>query len=290
MLKHKNSTPARPNRIVILGAAGFVGEMTLDAFKAEGTEVLPLGRTEIDLLTVAAKTNLAGLLTPTDTLVVISAEAPCKDAAMLIRNVQMMIVICEAISKVQPAHVIYVSSDAVYADSVEPINETSSAEPGSMHGIMHLTRETMLKEAVENTLAILRPTLIYGINDPHNGYGPNRFRRLVEAGENIILFGEGEEQRDHVHISDVAELIRLIAWHKSEGVLNAATGTVTSFKEVAEIIVVQSGASIIIKGSPRVGEMPHNGYRPFDPAATKTAFANFKYITLQQGFKEHFNG
>ena len=28
-------------------------------------------------------------------------------------------------------------------------------------------------------VGILRPTLVYGANDPHNGYGPNRFRRLA---------------------------------------------------------------------------------------------------------------
>jgi UDP-glucose 4-epimerase len=290
MLKHKNTVPTQPHRVVILGAAGFVGSTALNAFESEDTEVLPLSRTDIDLLNSGAGEKLANLLKPADTLIVVSAEAPCKDAAMLMRNVQMMIGICEAISEVQPAHVIYISSDAVYADSMEPLNEASSAEPGSMHGAMHLTREVMLKEAVDGTLAILRPTLIYGINDPHNGYGPNRFRRLVTAGEEIILFGEGEEQRDHVLVDDVAELIRLIAWHKSAGILNVATGTTTSFKEIAEMVVAKSGTSVAIKGSPRIGDMPHNGYRPFDPAATKAAFVGFNYSTLEQGMKAHSDG
>jgi len=286
MLEHKISEQTQPSRVVILGAAGFVGTTAHNAFKSEGTEVLALSRDEIELLSPEAGSKLASLLKPTDTFVVISAEAPCKDAAMLIRNVQMMNDVCEAIFQIQPAHVIYVSSDAVYADSMEPLDETSSAEAGSMHGVMHLTREIMLKEATESTLTILRPTLIYGIDDPHNGYGPNRFRRLVAAGEEIVLFGEGEELRDHVLVDDVAELIRLIAWHKSEGVLNAATGTVTSFKEIAEMVVNISGTTIAIKGSPRVGSMPHNGYRPFNPAATLTAFPEFKYTKLSDGLED----
>ena len=56
-------------------------------------------------------------------------------------------------------------------------------------------------------LAFLRPTLIYGANDPHNGYGPNRFRRQAAKGETITLFGEGEEKRDHVPVDDVAALV-----------------------------------------------------------------------------------
>jgi nucleoside-diphosphate-sugar epimerase len=42
------------------------------------------------------------------------------------------------------------------------------------------------------------------MGDPHNGYGPNRFRRLAAAGQEIVLFGGGEERRDHVLVDDVA--------------------------------------------------------------------------------------
>src|SRR5258708_20458707 len=71
-----------------------------------------------------------------------------------------------------------------------------------MHGIMHLARELMLNATVKAPLAVVRSTLIYGEGDPHNGYGPNRFRRLAAAGQEIVLFGEGEERRDHVLIDD----------------------------------------------------------------------------------------
>jgi len=283
MLKHNSQEPTQPNRVVILGATGFVGAETMRAFEIEGTETLALGRAEIDLLDPQAESKLARLLKPTDTFVVISAEAPCKDAKMLIRNVQLMISVCAAITQIQPAHVIYVSSDAVYADSMQPLTETSSAEPSSIHGIMHLSRELMLKDAVKNILAILRPTLIYGINDPHNGYGPNRFRRLAEIGEDIVLFGKGEEQRDHILVDDVAELIRLMAWYKSSGVLNAASGIIMSFKEVAKIIIKQSTSTVAIKETLRTGGMPHNGYRPFDSTATKVSFPKFRYTPLQDG-------
>jgi len=38
---------------------------------------------------------------------------------------------------------------------------------------MHLTREMILKNKFNKILCILRPTLIYGPGDSHNGYGPN---------------------------------------------------------------------------------------------------------------------
>ena len=85
--------------------------------------------------------------------------------------------------------------------------------------------------------------LIYGAKDPHNGYGPNRFRRLAAKGEAITLFGEGEEKRDHVHIADVAALVSAALHHRSTGMLNIATGKSTSFREVAEMIVALSAGS-----------------------------------------------
>jgi UDP-glucose 4-epimerase len=288
MLNHKNINPDKPDRVVILGAAGFVGHAATNKFKLEATNVLPLGRTDINLLDVNAKIKLEKLLKPSDTLVIASAEAPCKNAEMLIRNIQMITTVCEVITKTQPAQVIYISSDAVYADSNKPLKECSSAEPGSLHGIMHLTREIMLKEVVKENLAILRPTLIHGKGDPHNGYGPNQFRRLAKAKEDIVLFGNGEELRDHIHIDDVAELIRLMAWHNSDGILNAATGKVTSFKEIAEMIKKIYKQLINIQPSPRIGSMPHNGYRAFNPKLTYDAFPNFQYSLLEDSIIKIF--
>jgi nucleoside-diphosphate-sugar epimerase len=175
--------------------------------------------------------------------------------------------------------VVNISSDAVYADSDRPLSESSCAEPGSLHGAMHLAREVMFRNEVKAPLAILRPSLLYGAADPHNGYGPNRFRRLAASGEPIVLFGEGEERRDHVYIGDVAELVARVLYRRSRGVLNVATGSVHSFRDIAQRF------SKNIKATPRSGPMPHNGYRPFDAAATRKAFPDFRYTSLDEGLK-----
>ncbi len=283
MLEHLNRPLRRPTRVVILGAAGFVGKAARTAFDGEGTPVLALGRQEIDLLAQGAGDRLSESIEPDDTVLIIAAEAPCKNTSMLVSNIKMMEAVSGALERSSPAHVMYVSSDAVYRDSMELLDESSCAEPSSLHGIMHLTREVMLKDAVDCPLAILRPTLIYGAEDPHNGYGPNKFRRLAEQGEDIVLFGEGEERRDHVHVNDVAELIRLIAWHRSQGVLNAVTGHVISFRKIAEMIADLSEPSVTVKGTPRTGPMPHNGFRAFNNQATQEAFPDFRYLELAEG-------
>ncbi|MGB9041767.1 MAG: NAD-dependent epimerase/dehydratase family protein [Pseudolabrys sp.] len=282
MLRHNNTTPVLPHRVVILGSRGFVGGAIMR--KLSGAQLLGLSRQELDLLVDKAGERLSSLLRPDDALVIVSAIAPCKTYGNMMDNIRMMATVCDALMRRPVAHLVYISSDAVYADLPVPLTETSPAAPGSLHGAMHLAREQMLIAAAGSVpFVILRPTLIYGARDPHNGYGPNKFRRQANRGEDIVLFGDGEERRDHVDVDDLAELVRLVLAHRSAGILNVATGNVASFKTLAERVVALSPRKVEIKGSQRPGPMPHNGYRPFDAAAPYTAFPDFKYTKLDAG-------
>ncbi|NMM46714.1 NAD-dependent epimerase/dehydratase [Rhodospirillaceae bacterium KN72] len=284
-LTHDWPEGGRPNRVVVVGAAGFVGGAIFKKAQAAGLDVLPITRRDVDLLAEGAATRLAGLLRPDDALVAVSAIAPVKNAAMLKDNVALIDTLVEAVKSQPVAHLLNIGSDAIYSDSPDALTEESPKEPGQLHGIMHYLREVMLREAAgETPFATLRPTLIYGAGDPHNGYGPNRFRRLVAEGKSITLFGNGEERRDHVYVEDVADLALRILQHRSRGALNAATGAVISFREVAEAIVGLASSPVAIEGTPRSGPMPHNGYRPFDPAATRAAFQDFEYVQPLDGF------
>jgi UDP-glucose 4-epimerase len=284
MLRHHK--PAAPARTVVLGSGGFIGGAIVRKLSAAGNAVLGLGRKDLDLLADDAAERLASLVRPDDGLVVVSARAPCKTPAMMLENIHMMASVCTALATRSLAHLVYISSDAVYADGPLPLTELSPAAPQSLHGAMHLAREQMLLAVGGSTpLAILRPTLVYGAGDPHNGYGPNRFRRQANRGETIVLFGEGEERRDHVDVDDIAEIVRLVVDHRSAGLLNIATGRVASFRALAEKAVVLSARPTAIKGSPRSGPMPHDGYRPFDPAATNQAFPGFRYTAIDVGLE-----
>jgi UDP-glucose 4-epimerase len=284
MLHHHNSSPIPPARTIVLGSGGFIGGAIVRKLEASGRAVAGLGRKELDLLAAGAAEHLASLLRAEDALVVVSARAPCKTPAMMLENIGMMAAVCEAVAKRPVAHLVYVSSDAVYADGPLPLTEASAAAPTSLHGAMHLAREQMLLGiAGAIPVAILRPTLVYGAGDPHNGYGPNRFRRQANRGETIVLFGEGEERRDHVDVGDIAEIVALVLDHRSAGVLNIATGTVASFRALADKAVALAAKPVAIKSSPRTGPMPHDGYRPFDPAATLAAFPGFRYTAIDAG-------
>ena len=283
MLTHQFIAPQQPSRVLVLGSGGFIGGAIHRRLKEAGLSSLPITRAKVDLQDTDASEKLSAILDSNDVLVFVSAKAPCKDLAILIENTLMANAVCSAIKTKPVAHVIYISSDAVYKDSPTALTESSCAEPGAIHGLMHLAREVALKQEYSGPLAIVRPTLVYGFDDPHNGYGPNRFRRLAAAGKDIVLFGEGEERRDHVDVDDIAELVYLIVMHRSSGIVNAVSGEVVSFKVLAEHASAAFTGNVKVIGSPRSGPMPHNGYRPFDNSAVLKAFPGFRFRGWREG-------
>ena len=285
MLEHLNARPSRPGRVVVAGSAGFVGDAIASRLERDAIAVLRLSRREVDLTGAEAHARLAALVEPGDVFVAAAARAPCKDADMLIENMAIACTMVRALGAARPAHVVNISSDAVYADSPEPLSEDSCASPATLHGAMHLAREVMFASGLEAPLLTVRPSLLYGAADPHNGYGPNRFRRLAERGEDIVLFGEGEERRDHVCIDDLAELAAQSILMRSRGVLNVATGEVHSFRAIAQRVVALAGRQIDVRGNARSGPMPHGGYRPFDVGLCRRAFPGFRYTPLDEGLK-----
>jgi len=280
VLEHSSPVRKAPRRVVIVGAGGFVGGAIGDRLTADKVPMLTLTRNELDLLKPEAAVTLQRLLREDDSVVFVSALAPTRNNAMLIDNLRMAEAVCAALAAQPVAQLVYISSDAVYSDDANPVTERSCQQPSSLHGAMHLAREIMLRTTLKLPLAILRPTLIYGVKDPHNGYGPNRFRRLAAKGEAITLFGEGEEKRDHVHVDDVAALVSAVLGYRSTGALNIATGGSASFREVAEMIAALSSRSVEIRGTPRQNPIMH---RHFDITDCLKAFPEFHYIPLRDG-------
>lgn len=283
MLEHLHPGAEKPKRVVIIGAGGFVGGAIRKRLAAEAIAHLPLTRKELDLFADDAGARLAGLLKPEDSVVMVSAVAPARNVAMFMENLRMAEAVCAGLDKVPVAHLLYISSDAVYTDDANPVTESSYCAPSTLHGMMHAARELMLKSATGAPVAMLRPTLIYGAADPHSGYGPNRFRRQAQKGEPIAIFGEGEERRDHILVDDVAALAALILVHRSRGALNAVTGVSTSFHDIAQTIAAQFGGRVPVKSVPRPGPRPHLLHRFFDITDCLKAFPQFRFTPLAEG-------
>ena len=152
MLDHLNARPAKQIRVVIIGAGGFVGGAIQKQLEADGVMTLPLRRQELDLLADGSSAKLKGLLRATDSVVMVSAIAPAKTVPMLMQNLRMVETVCAALAETEIAHLVYISSDAVYVDDANPVTERSLSAPSTVHGMMHAA--PMLRCAKTNAVML----------------------------------------------------------------------------------------------------------------------------------------
>jgi UDP-glucose 4-epimerase len=83
-------------------------------------------------------------------------------------------------------------------------------------------------------------------------------------------------------VEDIAELVLQVIRHRSSGIANATSGTVVSFRELAEFCAGRFTPRVVIRGTPRSGPIPHNGYRPFAPSAALAAFPGFRFTPWRE--------
>ena len=272
------------NRVVLIGANSFIGKAVIKKFKTENIKIVLLKRENIDLEKKQAINKLTNFLKKNDIVIFIAAVAPVKNIEMLHQNLVIGNNVVSSLKIKKPRHLIYISSDAVYSDSKKKINEKSETKPTSFHGFMHLIRENMLNE-LDCLKSFIRPTLVYGKNDPHNGYGPNKFIRCAQNNEKIILFGKGEERRDHIHVDNVADIVFHTTVNQIGGTINAVSGNVISFYDIIKNLK-KFYPNIKIESLKRKGPMPHNGYRAFDISLLKKRFPKLSIIKLQNWIKK----
>jgi nucleoside-diphosphate-sugar epimerase len=282
MLRHRRSVPENPARVVVLGARGFIGCALLAALERGGIPALAPSRGELDLAADGAGDRLAAMLCETDALVLLAAVTPDKGRGLgpFLQNIRLAANVCAALERVTPAHVVYFSSDGVYPLGDGIVTEQCCAQPADLYGMMHLAREMMVKTSTKAPVAVLRPTLVYGAQDTHNSYGPNRLRRAAHRDGRIALFGEGEELRDHIAVEDVAALTLLVLRHASAGTLNLATGHSVSYADLAKRVAALFDAPVDIVATPRQNPITH---RRFDIGALRRAFPAFAFTSLDDG-------
>jgi UDP-glucose 4-epimerase len=284
-LEHRQLPPAEPARVVVLGARGFIGGALVRDLKSAGIPTLALASTDLDLAASDAAARLTALLQPEDALVFLSALTPDKgrDIASSMRNLRMGEAVAAALQARPVAHLVYISSDAVYPFDSGLVSEATPAAPIDLYGAMHRTRELMMQQVFKGPLAILRPTLVYGAADTHNSYGANRFRRMAEKDRKIVLGGNGEETRDHVLIDDLVAMIREVLRHRNHGILNLVTGQSVSFDELARLVAGLFSPAAEVVHTPRQSPITH---RHFDSAIRRRAFPEFRFTPLLEGLRK----
>lgn len=250
-------------RILIFGSNSFIGSNICKKINKKKNSILLFPKKKCNFLKKKDVSKISKKIHPKDIIIFIAAKAPAKNITDLSENIEMIKNFCEYFVEKKFHRIVYVSSDAVYSDQ-RILNEKTKMFSESYHGKMHTLREFYLKNFFTERLLILRPTLTYGIGDPHNGYGPNSFIRLALKNKDIRLFGKGEEKRDHIHVSDLSNAITKLIFNDSIGEYNIASGKVISFYNLARLVIKLSKSKSKIIFQERNSPMPHLGYRSFN--------------------------
>jgi UDP-glucose 4-epimerase len=140
--------------------------------------------------------------------------------------------------------VVFASSMAVYADSDAPvpIDEDHPKEPLAPYGIAKLAAEKyclQLSRELGVACHVLRYFNTFGPGQtftPYVGVITIFIRRLLE-GRPPIVYGDGRQSRDFVHVDDVVQANLLSMGSALErAVFNVGTGRATTLNEIAALL------------------------------------------------------
>ena len=146
--------------------------------------------------------------------------------------------------------------------------ETARTSPASVYAATKLAQEDLVRIAA-NALGIpfliFRLQNVYGegqsLNNPYTGI-LSIFSNRIRQGKAIALFEDGQESRDFVHVSDVAEAMALgLESDGGDGLtMNVGSGVQMSVETIARSLQRQftESSTLVVSGQYRLGDIRHN--------------------------------
>jgi UDP-glucose 4-epimerase len=262
--------------VLVTGAAGFIGSALADRLLAEGHRVIG-----VDDLSTGRIANLAeargygkqftfeNVDIRSDVLpavlekhrpevvmhlaaqvsVTTSMREPLRDVGI---NVLGLVNLLEAAAAMGTRKIVFASSGGtLYGQQrILPIKETArrGSRPESVYGASKKVAEYYLNiyrrdRGVDYTILALAN--VYGPRqDPHGEAGVVAiFSRRMLAGEQPVIFGDGEQTRDYVFVDDVVHAFSLAApaGRASGELLNIGTAREASVNEVLRLLAKPAG-------------------------------------------------
>lgn len=257
-------------RVVVTGAAGFLGSHVADGVVTAGHDVAvfdqvvsPYGRRTIvgDLLQVPSLTEA---FTGADAVchlaavgdVYLAAERPALAASV---NVTGTANVCEAALAAGVGRVVVASTWEVYGrPRYEPLDEKHPCDPDHPYNITKLGGERMalayghLKKL---DVVVLRLGTSFGTRMRPNSVF-RIFARRALTGEPITIQGSGAQGRQFTHASDIAAaFVAALTKGPSGAVYNVVAERLVSVRELAEMVVAHAPTRVEY-GAARPGDVP----------------------------------
>lgn len=151
------------------------------------------------------------------------------------------------------------SSMAVYADAETPapIDESHPTVPLSPYGIGKLAAEGVARQILGARGIPFTAVRYFNTFGPGQTYTPyvgviTIFVTRLLRGESPIIFGDGQQQRDFVHVSDIVAGT-MAAPGKAPGTYNLGTGRGTSLDRLARMLVQRLAPEATLVHAPAPG-------------------------------------
>jgi len=248
-------------RALVTGGAGFIGSHLSRALLKENLDVIVLDNLSMGNIQnvpdkaefiqgdVRSAEDVTGVLAGVDVVfheaarvsIRSSIEAFFEDAEINIMGTLNLLRCCAGS---QVKKIIFASSMAVYADSVpqELIDEEYEKEPISPYGNSKLACEKYCYQFSYATgihCHVLRYFNTYGVGQtptPYVGVVTIFINRLID-GKPPMIFGDGEQRRDFIHVSDIVSAnILSMNSRIPRQIFNVGTGIGTSVNEIAKML------------------------------------------------------
>ena len=138
--------------------------------------------------------------------------------------------------------VVYASSSSIYGDTKEiPIKENFERKPINPYGQTKLEDEFLAEKYVKEGVSIigLRYFNIFGKGQTGSYAGViTQFIRKLKENKSPIIFGDGSQIRDFIHVSDIAKAnLSAMLSKTNSGFFNVGTGIPIKIKELAKIMI-----------------------------------------------------
>ncbi|MEY2335503.1 NAD-dependent epimerase/dehydratase family protein [Acidithiobacillus ferrianus] len=263
--------------ILITGGAGFIGSHTVDLLLESGCQVRVLDNLSsgsrgnlprssrlqlihgdiLDRKTVQIATEGVNhvLHLAAQVSVQKSVDNPIQSCQ---QNILGFLTILDAAHKVG-ARLVYASSAAVYGEPIElPIKETNPIRPISPYGLEKVTNEqyASLYTRLHGTSQLgLRYFNVYGPRqDPTSPYSGviTKFIHMLLAGRSLTVRGDGLQERDFIHVRDVARANVAALSSDYVGVLNIAGGQAITIRQLTEVMTRILGSAIVLSHTPNI--------------------------------------